>query len=372
MVEVRVASARFTSMLANRGMSTEQFSEGLSAEVDLAALIVSDQDLPFEHVVALASRFKKTWPYLLIDEPERRTRHGSDNRTVANRAVPLSATLLDQLARVEAMLDWSAELFPEVIARVPDQPIGTGTTARDASGWIRSLLGVTADAQIAAAGPYGSLRLWSEALQACGVFVQMRRLEDPTVRAFSVIAGDQAVVVADTHDIPYARVFSLLHEYVHIILRSAGICDLDDQVAVERYCNEVAAQVLMPVDLMRRELGRAPWGLTTEDDEERVASISARLGVSKATFLIRLHEMGVLSDDEHAELERRRLARPGKPDSKGGNYHRNAINKVGRRFAQRVVGAYEAGAIDRRDASTMLEIPEHNFPGLRTELGKAG
>ena len=360
-------------MLANRGMNNTHVAEGLRVDIDLDALLTRDLDLAFEDVIALAARFKKTWPYLLIDAAELRAKFGNDNRTIENRERPLSAALLDHLALVETMLEWVADLFPEVAYRVPSRPIGTDTPVSEAAASIRELLGVSHDEQLLTKDAYAALRLWGDALQGQGVYVQMRRLDDPTVRAFSVIAGEQAAVVADTHDVPYARVFSLLHEYVHIALRSAGICDLDDQIAVERFCNAVAAQVLMPNGLMTKALPRgARWGNAVERDEEHVAALSAKLGVSKAALLIRLNQLNVISDDTYEELEARRAKRSGKEESSGGNYHRNAINKVGRRFARRVVGAYEAGSIDRLDASTLLEIPEHNFPGLRSELAKSG
>lgn len=360
-------------MLSNRGMNAAQCAEGLPVEIDLDALVRADQELPFEDVIALAARFKKTWPYLLIDSPEV-LKYGRDNRTFANRATPLSAELVDQHARVEAMLQWAGELFPEIAVELPAKAIGTGTRESVAANVIRQLLGVSYDEQVAANGSYGALRLWSEALQNIGVYVQMRRLDDPTVRAFSIVAGEQAAVVADTRDLPIARVFSLLHEYVHVVLRSAGICDLDDQEVIERYCNAVAALVLMPTALVRRELPpRARWGESVADDEDRVSGLASKLGVSKASLLIRLRQLNVLSDGAYEVLEERRAGRPGADDSKGGgNYHRNAINKVGRRFASRVIGAYESRTIDRRDASAMLEIPEHNLSNFTVELAQAG
>lgn len=359
-------------MLANRGMSVSQFAIGLGAEVDLDALLAADQDLSLASVVALAARFKKTWPYLLIDDPEVLGKYGRDNRTAANQRYALSAELLDHHARVETMLEWAGDLFPEIAFQVPAQLIGTDTSVADAGEAIREFLGVSFDEQIKTKGEYEALRLWSDALQARGIYVQMRRLNDLTVRAFSIAAGEQAAVVADTQDIPHARVFSLLHEYVHIVLRSAGICDLDEQLAVERYCNAVAAEILMPLPLMLREASPAgSWGQMIDGDEDRVAAVSSRLGVSKASLLIRLRDLDFLSQASYEVLETRRAARTANVTrSRGGDYHRNVITKVGRRFAKRVVGAYDFGSIDRRDASTLLEIPEHNFPNFRDALSK--
>ncbi|QNO38652.1 ImmA/IrrE family metallo-endopeptidase [Protaetiibacter sp. SSC-01] len=372
MAQVRVTALRFSSMLENRGMQATHVRDGLKVEVDVERLASEDLDLEFEQLVALAKRFKKPWPYLLVDAPETLGARPRDNRTLANRRHPLSPELVDEVMRVEAMLEASADLFPEIAFEVPTSAITLNTPVVDAAAAIRELLGVSWEAQIGARGDYASLRLWSLALQERGIYVSMRRLEDATVRAFSLVSGEQAVVVADTQDVPYARIFSLLHEYTHVVLRTAGVCDLDDYDTVERYCNAVAATVLMPGALLRRELPKRTWGTSIEADEKEIAALANRLGVSKASLLIRLRDYGTLSQEQYDVLERRRSERRGGDEKPGGTYYPAAINKVGRRFARGVVGAYEAGTIDRQDASTLLEIPEHNFHSFRVELAKAG
>lgn len=370
MAHVIVSSARFASMLANRSMEPAHFAVGLKADIDVDLLARETQELDFEVVLALAKRFKRPWPYLLIDTAEVEGKHRRDNRTLANQKRALSPELIDQIALAETMLDTAADLFPEIAYQTPDQPITLATPVAEAAAAVRAFLGVSFDEQLATKDDYATLRMWSAALQERGVYVSMRRLADRTVRAFSIAVGDQAVVVADTQDVPYARVFSFLHEYTHIVLRTAGICDLDEHATVEQYCNAVAASVLMPSALLRRVLPKRHWGTSIDGDEQVVSDLSQRLGVSKASLLIRLRDASVLTQDEYETLETRRGQRTGKEGKRGGNYHVTAIGKVGRRFARNVVGAYEAGSIDRRDASTFLEIPEHNFPGFRAELGK--
>ncbi|GAB3034562.1 hypothetical protein GCM10027052_10430 [Parafrigoribacterium mesophilum] len=359
-------------MLTNRHMEVMHFREGLRAEIDVQRLAAEDQELEFEQLVALAKRFGRPWPYLLVDAPEELGKRPRDNRTVANQKQPLSSDLVDQIGLVEAMLGAASELFPEVAFEVPKLTITLDTAVVDAAAAIRELLGVSWDEQVATKGDYAALRLWSFALQEQGVYVSMRHLEDPTARAFSIVSGRQVVVVADTQDIPYARIFSLLHEYAHVVLRSAGVCDLDEDATVEWYCNSVAAAVLMPGGLLRRELPKRAWGVSVEADEKETAYLASRFGVSKASLLIRLRDCGVLAPHQYEVLERRRSERRGRSDKKGGRYYPAAINKVGRRFARGVVGAYETGAIDRQDASALVEIPEHNFGRFRTELAKSG
>lgn len=372
MPRVRVSTARFASMLENRHLDVAHFREGLDREIDVESLLVADAELDFEDLIALAKRLKHPWPYLLVDHPERPAKQQRDNRTTRNQRKPLSPELVDQIAAAEAMLDAAADLFPEVAVEMPPVQLTTALSPNKAGEAIRSFLGVSDQLQVDTKGDYGSLTLWSRAIQARGVYVSMRRLEDPTVRAFSLVAGEQAVVVADTQDIPYARIFSLLHEYAHVLLRTAGICDLDDHTTLERYCNQVAAAVLMPGALLRKVTQGHRWGESVVDDERVVARVSGRLGVSKASLLIRLRDTGLLSQGSYDVLEERRAERKEKPKTPGGQYYMTAISRVGRRYASNVVGAWEAGAIDRQEAGVLLELPEHNVDRFRRELAGAG
>ena len=238
---------------------------------------------------------------------------------------------------------------------------------------IRAFLGVSAEQQLSTKDGFETLRLWSEALQERGVYVSQRRLRDETIRAFSRITGDQAVVVVDTGDTAYARVFSLIHEYCHVILRSTGVCDLDDHSAIERRSNAVAAATLMPPALVRDALAGRRFGSSEQDDDRLLQSLSRKVGVSQQALLIRLLELGVLGEEAFDALEDRRSRRRADQEkAPGGTYYPPRINRVGRAYARNVLGALDERRIDRQDASALLEIGEHLFGSYRQALDGDG
>jgi Zn-dependent peptidase ImmA (M78 family) len=66
--------------------------------------------------------------------------------------------------------------------------------------------------------------------------------------------------VVNPKDVFAPRVFSLIHELVHLMLHQSGVSDLDIDAArqaqdemVEVFCNAVAAAVLIPQDLFLAE-----------------------------------------------------------------------------------------------------------------------
>ena len=119
-------------------------------------------------------------------------------------------------------------------------------------------------------------------------------MKGDSIRAFSRAQNGQAVIVVDTGDTAYARVFSALHEYCHVVLRTPGICDLDEHRDVERYCNEVAAGVLLPDDLLVGALLDSQFGRSADKDDEQLKSLSHHLRVSQAALLIALRDLSLI------------------------------------------------------------------------------
>lgn len=370
MAKVRISAARFSSLLANRNLSPDDIAARVKTGVSPHELASTDIDVEFADLIALSKEFGRPWSYLLIDETEHYPSTGRDNRTFENRQIRLSAELLLELQSTEVMLETAAELFPGWRYQVP-KVVGTEVPAAQLAPEMRALLGVTIDTQLATKDDFAALRLWIGAIHEQGVYVAQRRLSDKTIRAFSQTLGDQAVIVVDTRDTPYARIFSALHEYCHVTLRSTGICDLDDHTAVERYCNEVAARVLLPSDLLDQVVTSPLFAGAAAAADDELRSLSRRLHVSQAALLIRLRDHGSISQDTYEAMEHRRAGRKSDGGKKpGGTYYPPAINRVGRLYAHRVVDAVNEGIVDRQDASALLGIGEHLMSTYVSELVK--
>lgn len=371
MPTVVVSAVRFQSMLANRRWSAEQIAERVETRLDPRDLAREDQPVEFDDLVALGKAFGRPWSYLLSDDVERFPDFGLDNRTFSSQRVPPSPDLLDEYRAAEAMLEAAEELFADQTYEVPPVPITAATPPARAASIIRDFLNVSQEQQLEAPDGFAALRLWVAALHSRGVYVAQRRLKGDSIRAFSRAQNGQAVIVVDTGDTAYARVFSALHEYCHVVLRTPGICDLDEHRDVERYCNEVAAGVLLPDDLLVGALLDSQFGRSADKDDEQLKSLSHHLRVSQAALLIALRDRGTITQDAYDIMEARRQSRRGGgPSRRGGQYYPMAINKVGRRFARNVFCAVAEGTIDRQEAGALIGVSEHVVERFQMELSK--
>lgn len=367
MASVAVSSARFNSLLANRRRTVDDIAAALPTSTDLHALVEQDLVLDLSVVEALARFFGRPWPYLLIDKPEDPPAVGRDHRRRGRPGDELSEEMLAALRASQEQLDAIIDLFPDDLMVVLDHDL-TGGTAEDAGAALRAFLAVSVEDQLHPKDEFAALRTWIDALDHAGIYVAQRKLNDSSVRAFSLFGDGHALAVVDTGDSGWARCFSLLHEVVHLQMRSAGICDLDERSSVERWCNAVAAAALMPSVLLARvdlPALRSQPGIA--DDALRAGA--KLLGVSQLALLIRCRDLGLLSNEIAVGLEERwAQRRAAESPSRGGDYYYNAINRVGRRFTRQVLHALDDAAITRQEAAVVLDVREHQVDPLRQRV----
>jgi len=81
-----------------------------------------------------------------------------------------------------------------------------------------------------------------------GVLVfQFTGISHKEIRGYAISNHPLPVIGINTGDKPKSRNFSIFHELTHIILGTGGVCDMNDRnVKIERFCDEVAANFLVP------------------------------------------------------------------------------------------------------------------------------
>ena len=181
---------------------------------------------------------------------------------------------------------------------------------------IRDLLGVSIEDQRKWSGEYDALNNWRRAIQNLGILVfQARGVEVDEMRGFSVAEEPMPVIVLNTKDAPNGRVFTLVHEFCHLLLRKGGICDLRDRRShrpedstIEVFCNAVAAATLVP----RRELIWSPLvrdhpgGIDWQESELR--TLAGAFSVSWEVVLRRLLDTGQISRNAYRDRREAMLA----------------------------------------------------------------
>ncbi|HEX6506930.1 MAG TPA: ImmA/IrrE family metallo-endopeptidase, partial [Chloroflexota bacterium] len=180
-----------------------------------------------------------------------------------------------------------------------------------------------------------------------------RKLDPREFRGFTLADPLAPLVFVNGADTKAAQIFTLLHELAHIWLGDTALdnADMADSptVKVERWCNQVAAEVLLP-------LSSIPNDLTP--DVESLEHLARWFKVSTLVVLRRMYDARRLSWDEYriawdAELERV-MEILGRRAARGGNFFNTQPARVSRRFARAIVTSTLEGQTLYRDAMQLL------------------
>jgi len=184
---------------------------------------------------------------------------------------------------------------------------------------IRRTLGVDVRDQSAWRDENEALRAWTRAVEKRGVLVFQMGFPMDDARGFSLSDAMPPAIVLNRRDSPRGRIFSLLHEYCHLLLRDGGICRIDereyrrDEDRVERFCNRVAAEVLVPKGalldhpLVSSRSARGAWR------EDVLGKLAGHFKVSKEVVLRRLLTLGLTTQrfyEDKRDVWRRKIRRP--------------------------------------------------------------
>jgi Zn-dependent peptidase ImmA (M78 family) len=334
-------------------------------------------------------RFAKTTHtplgFLLLTEPPEERLPIPDFRTMGGAAPPRpSPDLLDTVFQCQQRQEWyhdfaqSNRLGPVSFVGA----LGITTDVGEAATVLRGAL----DFEIDDRGP-----TWGEALRrlaqhadAAGVLVMVsgvvgsnthRKLDPEEFRGFALVDDLAPLVFVNGADTKAAQIFTLAHELAHVWLGESALSDANLGTApdndVEQWCNQVAAELLVPLDEIREQ-----WDGAT-DLTELLDHLAGRFKVSTLVVLRRAHDAGFLGWDAYrnayrAEL-RRVLALLGEGASGGGNFYNTQPVRVGKRFARAIISSTLEGQTLYRDAFQMLGFKKQStFEELARRLEVTG
>lgn len=207
-----------------------------------------------------------------------------------------------------------------------------------------------------------ALRRFIEQADAMGVLVMVngvvgnnnyRKLDPDEFRGFALTDQWAPLVFINGSDSKAAQMFTLAHELAHLWLGQSALSDVEPisapQDSVEDWCNRVAAEMLVPLVVVRQEYR------SREDLRSALDRLARRFKVSTLVVLRRIHDIGGLTRDQFWDAYRAELARlRAIPSGGGGNFYLTQSARVGKRFARALVANTLEGQTLHRDAFHLL------------------
>jgi Zn-dependent peptidase ImmA (M78 family) len=332
--------------------------------------------------------------FLFLPEPPDEALPIPDFRTIADARIRRpSPDLLDTLYLCQQRQDWYRD-FARAMGERPLPFVGAVRAHADevhTAATIRHALGFDVEARRQMPTWTDALRRFIEQADALGVLVMVsgvvgsnnrRRLDPEEFRGFALADDLAPLVFINGADTKSAQMFTLAHELVHLWIGQTALSDAEASAPtspadaetpapsgqardVERWCNRVAAELLVPLETFRTEHDpRAELG--TE-----LNRLARRFKVSTLVVLRRMHDAGSLRGDSYwqayqQELERLRAM----PRGSGGDFYLTLGARAGKRFARALVMSTLEGRSSFTEAFRLLGFKKMStFRELGSSLG---
>ena len=160
----------------------------------------------------------------------------------------------------------------------------------------------------AQANPKAAFKLLRSACERVGVFVILKgnlgshhsALSTDLFRAF-VIADDIApYMVINSNDSFPAQSFSILHGIVHLLLDQSGVSNSEISSPVEKFCNTVAAEWLLPSDTLIEAWQRE--NRRTTGVRDFISDLARQHNLSHTMVAVRLCQNGLITNEKLIQL----------------------------------------------------------------------
>jgi Zn-dependent peptidase ImmA (M78 family)/DNA-binding XRE family transcriptional regulator len=294
----------------------------------------------------------------------------------------LSPELIVELRRIEYLRDAAIELAEDP-PQQPKQFVGrtrlSDPTAAVAQRAVQ-FLAMPMTARRHWRTQYEALNGWKDAIELQGVLVMhLNRVDVAEVRGIAIAERLFPLIAVNGKDSPNGRIFTLVHEFVHLMLGATGMSNMrlgrrsrTPEERVERFCNSVAGDVLVPREALlshkdvQRISGPVDWADGT------ISDLARYFNVSREVIVRRLAILGRATDDfyrrKRGEYATEREA-AGKSTGGPMPMSRRIIRAIGQPFARIALEAYHREAISSSELAELLGARLKHLGAVEELLG---
>ena len=335
-------------------------------------------------LVKMAQHYRRPLVTFYLSEPPKRGKRGKDFRRLpSGQSVELDP-ILDALIRdVQARQSMVRSILEEEEEAVELPFVGShrrlaGHAALSES--IQTTLGISLEHYRSLPDAGAAFAYLRELAEASGVFVLLRgnlgshhtALGVDDFRGFAMADKVAPFVVINENDSKAAWSFTLLHELAHIWLGQTGISGGTSDSVDERFCNDVASEILLPsaefeADSRHLLQSKGEW-------PARISRFADEKKVSRTMVAYRLLRTNAITQDEYRSLasafrshwlegvqSRRRNQGEGGP-----NYYVVKRHRVGSALVQLVDRMMHNGVMTSTRAAKVLGVKPAQVQRLLT------
>lgn len=285
-------------------------SPSLSAADRLASWENGEEKPTLAQLVKLAKAYRRPLITFFLARPPMRTNSMADFRAISGS--PKHPTV--EFAAFQRKLNNLHEELKQIVIEEGNPPlsyVGSQTPeigVKEMAGILRNSLGIEEDIKFSRPEDY--FAYLRDKAHNIGIYVLLMgdlgawqsQISPDEFRGIAIADKYAPLVVINKYDAKAAMLFTFIHELTHIWLGFSGISNNDvfglaSTQKIEVFCNAVAAEFLVPEDILRLR-----WPSCPENTENEIRCLAKIFWVSEAVVARRLKDLGMLSHSEYERL----------------------------------------------------------------------
>ncbi len=339
----------------------------------------------FKQLESFAHKTMTPLGYFFLERPPEEKLPIPDFRTVGDTPIGRpSPNLIETVQVMQSRQAWMRDYQIEQ-GQEPLQFVGSATHNRNVvslAARIRETLGLNTDWAEMLGTWEDALRTLRSSAERIGVLVATssvvglnthRPLEPQEFRGFVLCDQHAPLIFVNGADSKSAQMFTLSHELAHLWIGRDGLFNLIKTMPhadeTERFCNQVAAEFLIPGHKLSVRWEEAKATGKPFQTIARWYKVSPVVAARRALDLKLIHKAQFFSFYEQDQEDWQRKKAEEKRRKKGGpNFYDVQDVRLGKRFAYAVVCAAREGRLLHRDAYQLTDLRGETFNSYADRL----
>jgi Zn-dependent peptidase ImmA (M78 family) len=348
----------------------------------LEALEAGTQQPSRALILKMAQKYRRPLVTFYLDAPPARGDRGEDFRSLPTKQTDTEG-LLDALLRdVRARQATVRDILLEDDAHRQVPFIGSATMQDGVAALLaemRRAIRLDIGEYRAQTSVESAFALLRSRVEAAGVFVLLignlgshhSSIDVETFRGFALADEVAPFIVINDQDAVSAWSFTLLHELAHLWLGKTGVSGRSSEVQIEKFCNDVAAEFLLPSSEL--PLVGVERNSTVQVAIEHIDKFASERHLSRTMVAYSLYRAALLREETWKTisawfLSQWRKARDAKRerqrDRKGPNYYAVRRHRLGSALLHLVARSIDEGALTPTRASKVLGVKPRSVAPL--------
>jgi Zn-dependent peptidase ImmA (M78 family) len=226
--------------------------------------------------------------------------------------------------------------------------------------------------------PYEVFNFLRDVIEEKNIVIFQISMPVDDARGFTLVDDVPAIIVVNSKDAIDARIFTLMHEFGHVLLQESGISMPENALVirdiekVEKWCNDFASAFLLP-EAIARNIFNPNKSVITET--ETLNNFSRTYKLSKAMLLYNMAKFGYITQKQLTTvLDRYKPNNVKTKGKKSGGFGKSAdrtcMSEKGQKFVSLVISNMEKGFITHSDALNYLSIKSKNLEKVTSKARK--